>query len=259
MTVPDTLALSPDRALAYSRLHTQGDGANLPGIVFLGGFGSDMTGTKAVWLEGWARERGRAFLRFDYRGHGQSSARFEEGCIGDWADDAYEAVTRLTEGPQILVGSSMGGWIALLLAKRIPERIAGLVGIAPAPDFTESLWAGLSDAQRAEVEAKGQTEVGSDYSEWPTPLTKRLFEDGRAQRVMTAPLTLPFPVRLLHGTKDVDVPWTVSTDLLEHITCADARLTLLKDGDHRLSGERELSVLGKTVHGITRAALGDDG
>jgi len=259
MTAPDTLALSPDRTLAYSRIHTQGDGAKLPGIVFLGGFRSDMTGTKAVWLEDWARVRGRAFLRFDYRGHGQSSARFEDGCIGDWADDAYEVLTRLTEGPQILVGSSMGGWISLILAKRCPERIAGLVGIAAAPDFIGGIEANLTPAQRAELDATGQTEMPGYPEDPPIPLTKRLFEDGPRHSVLTEPLDLPFPVRLLQGTDDTDVPQEVAVRLLGHLSSPDARLLLVKGADHRFSEPRALAILGKTLHGITQAIGGDIG
>ena len=254
MTAPDTLSLTPERCIAYSRIHTLGETAKLPGVVFLGGFRSDMTGTKATWLEGWARERGRAFLRFDYRGHGQSSGRFEEGCIGDWADDAAEAVSRLTEGPQILVGSSMGGWIALLLARRMPQRIAGIVGIAAAPDFTESILASLSDSQRGALEAEGSTQIPSYEGEPPIPITRRLIEDGRENRVMTGPLPLPFPLRLLQGTADEDVPPAVATRLLDHVACEDARLLLVKDADHRFSGARELAILGETLDEITRAA-----
>jgi len=185
------------RKLAYHK--TDGTG---PGIVFLGGFMSDMSGTKAVWLEEWARAQGRAFLRFDYSGHGESSGAFTDGCIGDWAADAMAAVTTLTEGPQVLVGSSMGGWIALLLARAMPERVCALVGIAAAPDFTEdSMWPGLTDAQRAEIMDKGQTTLPNDYDA-PYSLTRRLFEDGRDQLVLRSPLSLPFPVRLLQGTQD---------------------------------------------------------
>ncbi|MBN2759277.1 MAG: alpha/beta hydrolase, partial [Rhodobacteraceae bacterium] len=145
------LSTDTGRRLAYHKSDGRG-----PGIVFLGGFMSDMSGTKAVWLEDWARAQGRAFLRFDYSGHGESSGAFTDGCIGDWAADAMAALTALTEGPQVLVGSSMGGWIALLLARAIPERVHALVGIAAAPDFTEdSMWPGLSDAQRAEIMDKG--------------------------------------------------------------------------------------------------------
>lgn len=215
-----------------------------------------MTGTKASWLEGWANERGRGFLRFDYRGHGASSGAFPDGCIGDWADDAAEAVTRLTEGPQILVGSSMGGWIALLLARRIPGRVAALVGIAAAPDFTERIRAEFTSDERRRLMANGRIERPSDYSDEPYVITRRLIEDGRRNQVLNAPLALPFPVRLLHGTADTDVPLGAALRLLEHIDCPDARLTLVKGADHRFSGERELTLIGRAIHGATRASTG---
>jgi len=215
-----------------------------------------MEGTKALWLDAWARERGRAYLRFDYRGHGSSSADFLDGCIGDWADDAFEAVSRLTKGRQILVGSSMGGWIALLLARRMPERIAGLVGIAAAPDFTEAMWAEMSAAERDRLMAEGRVERPSDYSDEPYVITRRLIEDGRRNLVLDAPLGLPFPVRLLQGTADAEVPVAVALRILDHIDCADARLTLVKGADHRFSGPRELRLIGKAIHGVTRAASG---
>ena len=253
MDAPDYLELNNNRRLAYHRIAGRGDGASLPGIVFLGGFRSDMTGTKALWLADWARARGRAFLRFDYRGHGASSGDFLDGAIGDWADDAADAVARLTQGKQILVGSSMGGWIALLLARRIPEQVAALVGIAAAPDFTEDMWARMDEGQQRELMEAGRIEQPSDYSDEPTVITRRLIEDGRNQLVLRAPLKLPFPVRLLQGTADADVLPSVALRLLDHIDCPDARLTLVKDADHRFSGPRELALIGKTLHGVTQA------
>ena len=218
-----------------------------------------MSGTKALWLEDWARARGRAFLRFDYRGHGASSGAFLDGAIGDWADDAAEAVARLTEGKQILVGSSMGGWIALLLARRMPEKVAALVGIAAAPDFTEEMWARMDAGQQRELMAAGRIEQQSDYSDEPYVITRRLIEDGRENLVLRSPLALPFPVRLLQGTADADVPPSVALRLLDHIDCPDARLTLVKDAGHRFSGPRELALIGKTLHGVTRAVQSGGG
>jgi len=256
MDDPDYLDLGENYRIAYHRIAGRGEGASLPGVVFLGGFKSDMGGTKALWLDAWARVRGRAYLRFDYRGHGASSGVFTDGCIGDWAADAAAAVSRLTEGPQILVGSSMGGWIALLLARRMPERVAGLVGIAAAPDFTESMWAEMTAAERAGLQAEGRVERPSDYSDEPYVITRRLIEDGRENRVLNTPLPLPFPVRLLQGTADTDVPVPVALGLLDHIDCPDARLTLVKGADHRFSGPRELAMIGKAIHGVIRAAAG---
>ncbi|MBC2833976.1 alpha/beta hydrolase [Paragemmobacter straminiformis] len=219
------------RRIAYHQSAGRG-----PGVVFLGGFKSDMGGTKAVHLEAWAQAQGRAFLRFDYSGHGESSGDFLDGCIGDWAQDALAAITALTAGPQVLVGSSMGGWISLLTARALPERVAGFVGIAPAPDFTEdSMWAGFTQAERQELASTGRVARPSDYSPDPYILTRRLIEDGRNHLVLRSPLGLPFPVRILQGTADTDVPPAVALRLLDHITCADARLVLVKGADHRFS------------------------
>lgn len=230
----------------------------LPGLVFLGGYSSDMTGTKAIWIEDWARARGRHFLRFDYRGHGASSARFEEGTIGDWADDAYEAITRLTEGPQVLIGSSMGGWIALLLARRAPALVAGIIGIAAAPDFSEDgIWAELDEHERRKLMAEGRLELPSDYGDEPMVVTRRLVEEGRSQLVLRSALVVDAPVRLLHGTADADVPQAVALRLLDHLTCPDVRLTLVKGAGHRFSEPSELALIGKTLHGITRATGND--
>lgn len=218
------------RRLAFHRL----DGKT-PGVVFLGGFASDMEGTKARFLHDWAAREGRAFLRFDYSGHGASSGRFDEGCIGDWAADARAVIEAQTTGPQVLVGSSMGGWIALLLARAMPQRVAGLVGIAAAPDFTATTWAEeLTEAQRAEVTATGRTEMPSDYGP-PYVFTRRLFEDGAQNRVLDRPLPLPFPVRLLQGSADRDVLPGVALRLLDHADSPDLRLVLVKGADHRFS------------------------
>ena len=218
------------RRLAYHR--TEGAG---PAVVFLGGLKSDMDGTKAVHLEAWCRARGQAFLRFDYSGHGTSSGNFEEGCIGDWHEDTLAAVDTLTTGPIVPVGSSMGGWQALLLAKARPGRIAGLVTIAAAPDFTEDgYWANFTDAQKAELETRGHVELPSDYME-PYHVSKRMIEDGRARLVLRAPLNLPFPVRCLQGTADAAVSTETAIRLLEHAASPDMRLTLVKDADHRFS------------------------
>ena len=234
------------RRIAYNRSPGRG-----PGVVFLGGLVSDMTGTKAVHLEAWARAQGRAFLRFDYSGHGESSEAFEDGCIGDWAADARAAIEALTDGPQLLVGSSMGGWIALLMARAIPERVAGIVGLAAAPDFTEdSLWADATDAQRADLMETGRYEVPSDYSDKPYVITRRLIEDGRDHLVLRSPLPLPFPVRLLHGTADTDVPVAVALRLMEHADCPDLRLTLIKDADHRLSTPACLELITNTADAL---------
>jgi pimeloyl-ACP methyl ester carboxylesterase len=228
--------------LAYAA--QQGAG---PTVVFLGGYASDMTGTKASYLEEWCRGRGQAFLRFDYQGHGQSSGRLVDGTIGEWRDDALAVIRQCTSGPLLLVGSSMGGWVMVLTALAIPERIHALVGIAAAPDFTEDLlWARLDDGQRAALQKDGVLHLPSAYRE-PMPFTWRLVEDGRRHLVLRSPLPLPAPVRLLHGSRDLDVPWETSWRLAEAIRGHDVALTLIKDGGHRLSEPHELSLLGTTV------------
>ncbi|MCB1405058.1 MAG: alpha/beta hydrolase [Rhodobacteraceae bacterium] len=234
------------RRLAYVK--TDGTG---PGVVFLGGFKSDMTGTKAQFLESWARERGRAFLRFDYSGHGQSSEDFHDGCIGDWTEDAVAAISALTEGPQVLVGSSMGGWIALLVCRALPGRVAALVGIAAAPDFTEdSMWDGFDEAQRATLHEAGRVELPSEYDDGPYVITRRLIEDGRNHLVLRAPLPLPFPVRLLQGSADVDVLPSVALRLFDHADCPDLHLTLVKGADHRFSEPDNLALLTRTLDAL---------
>lgn len=240
MAEPQQLITPQSRQIAYH----QSAGAG-PGVMFLGGFKSDMAGAKAVYLADWALGQERAYMRFDYSGHGQSGGRFEDGCIGDWFEDAASMLA-LTEGPQVLVGSSMGGWIALLLARAMPDRIAGLVTVAAAPDFTEdSLWAGFSEAQRGAV-LGGHLDVPSDYGA-PYRITRWLIEDGRRHLVLRARLDLPFPVRMLQGTDDLDVPLERALLLLEHATGPDIRLSLVKGADHRFSTPQCLAMIGEAV------------
>ena len=217
------------RRIAYHQLAGQG-----PGVVFLGGFRSDMTGSKALYLQNWAQQQGRAFLRFDYSGHGQSSGQFEDGAVGDWFADATAALT-LTQGPQILIGSSMGGWIALLLARTMPARVAGFVGIAAAPDFTNDILAALDENQQKQFQDTGKIALKSDYSDDPTIITRRMIEDGRIHQVLNAPLNLPFPTRFLQGTADPDVPASAAIALLNHASGPDIQLSLVKGADHRFS------------------------
>ncbi len=247
----DFLTTSTGRRLGYVK--TEGRG---PGIVFLAGLKSDMEGTKAVHLEAWARDQDRAFLRFDYSGHGVSSGRFEDGCIGDWAADAREIVERLTDGPQILVGSSMGGWISLILARKIKEKISGIVGIAAAPDFTEDgFWAGFDADQRAELMENGRIFLPSEYDE-PYLVTRRLIEDGRRQLVLRAPLDLPFPTRLLQGDADSSVALSVPLRLLEQARGDDIRLTIVKGADHRFSTPACLALIETSLGEVIQAADG---
>jgi len=237
------------RKLAYHR--TEGKG---PWVVFLGGLKSDMEGTKATHLEAWAKARGQAFLRFDYSGHGESSGLFDEGAIGDWHEDTLAVVEALTEGPIIAVGSSMGGWQALLLARAKPERIKGVVTVAAAPDFTEDgYWANFSPIQKASLRADGYVELPSDYME-PYRVSRRLIEDGRLHLVLRDPLPLPFPVRCLQGTADSAVSTETALRLLDHATCDDMRLTLVKDADHRFSDDVCLGLIEAAIEDILAAA-----
>ena len=245
MTEPTFLDTPQGRRIAYHL----GEGAG-PGVVFLGGFRSDMEGTKALHLEAWAKERGRVFLRFDYSGHGQSGGRFEDGAIGDWAEDA-EAALGLVDGPLVLIGSSMGGWIALLMAKRMPERIKGLVLIAAAPDFTEdSYWNQWSDVMKAKLMREGRVGVPSDYGN-AYMVTRRMIEDGRKHLVLRDPLDLPFPVRLLQGTADTAVTEETALRLLHHARCPDLALTLVKGADHRFSEPANLRLIEQAVDAVS--------
>jgi len=228
-----------------------------PGLMFLGGFMSDMSGGKAQALEAYARRCGRAFLRFDYRGHGASSGRFEDGTIGDWAGDAVAALDALTEGPQILVGSSMGGWIMLLAALARPQRVAGLIGIAAAPDFTEDLiWGRATPEQRAVIERQGYIDQPSDYSEAPYRITRRLIEEGRDHLLLHRPLALTCPVRLIHGLADPDVPWQTSLRLAEALHSTDVEITLVKGGGHRLSEPADLARLQRVIEALDEVSGG---
>ncbi|MCR8546549.1 alpha/beta hydrolase [Salipiger sp. P9] len=228
----------PKARLAYA--YTPGSG---PVVVFLSGYKSDMEGTKAVHLEAWAAARGRAFLRLDYSGHGQSGGAFQEGCIGDWAADAQAVIEAVTEGPLLLVGSSMGGWIGCLMTQRLGARVAGFVGIAAAPDFTEDgFWAGFSEEERRKVMEEGVTYLPSAYGD-PYAVTRRLIEDGRDHLVLRAPLPMGFPVRLLQGSADEAVSRETALRLFDHIDGPDVRLSFVKGADHRFSEPENLAMI----------------
>ena len=228
------------RKLAYRRFE---GAAGKPGLVWLSGFKSDMQGSKVTDLEAWARANDISFLAFDYSGHGLSEGDFADGTIGQWREDTLAAIDALTSGPQILVGSSMGGWLALLAALARPERVAGMVLIAPAPDFTEKLmWPDLLPEEKKEILQNGVYYQPSDYGD-PVPLTKALFEDGKQWQIMDAPIMFSGPVRILQGMQDPDVPWAHAQRLADTLTTDDLTLTLVKDGDHSLSREQDLARL----------------
>ncbi len=220
-----------------------------PGLFWLGGFKSDMEGTKAEALDRWAAEQGRACLRFDYSGHGESGGDFREGTIGQWLDDSLAVHRGFAQGPQVLIGSSMGGWLALLLAKRLREiagapPLAGMVLIAPAVDFTEELmWKNFSPAIRREIEEKGEWLRPSDYAEGPYPITRKLIEDGRKHLLLGGLIEPGCPVHILQGVHDPDVPWGHAVELVSRLARDDVVLTLIKDGDHRLSRPEDVERL----------------
>ena len=225
-----------------------------PGVVFLGGFMSDMTGIKAGTLDTWCRRHGRAFVRFDYLGHGRSSGRFENGTIGRWAQDAIAVIDHLTEGPQVLVGSSMGAWMMLLAALARSDRIVGLLGVASAADLTESLlWERFDPETRQRLQEHGVIHLPSDYDAQPYAITRRLITEGRQHLLLNGPIPLTCPTRLLHGMRDPDVPWQTSLRIAEHLDSEDTRLILIKDGDHRLSRPRDLVLMTDTLAGLLQA------
>ncbi len=262
MTQPETsttgLAESPDvnfvetgdgrnrRRLAFRARAGTGAG---PGLVWLGGFKSDMLSTKAARLDAFARENGRACLRFDYSGHGESGGRFEDGTIGLWLAESLAMIRGQTEGPQILVGSSMGGWIALLVARALAlfgetERLAAMVLIAPAVDFTEALmWPRMPEAARRDIETKGVWLRPSEYSPEPVPVTRALLEDGRQHLLFGGIVRSHCPVHILQGMKDPDVPWEHAMELVQRLAADPVAITLVKDGDHRLSREEDIARL----------------
>jgi pimeloyl-ACP methyl ester carboxylesterase len=243
---PQRLTRPDGSTIAYRRQPGKG-----PGVVFVHGFMSDMTGGKALRLDDWARRAGHAFVRFDQRGHGASDDQFEDGTIGAWADDLIQVLDHLTEGPQVIVGSSMGGWLMLLAALARPDRVAGLVGIAAAPDFTEDLmWREFDDAQRETLAREGVVRVPTDYGDAPYPITRALIEEGRDHLLLGGPIPLGCPVRLIQGMRDESVPWETANRLLERLESADVEVTFIKNGDHRLSEPYDLDRLERVLDGL---------
>ena len=246
MPIDQTELFDHDGArIAYRRTLGQMDKA---GIVWLGGFHSDMQGEKATSLHQHAQAAGRSFLRFDYRGHGESSGKFEDGTIGRWRGDALAAIDRLTTGPLVLVGSSMGGWMALLVALARRDRVAGVTLLAPAPDFTDRLmWSRFDDDQRAEILENGSWTRPSDYDPAGYPITRALIEEGRSWNIMDEEIQVAVPIRILHGGLDEDVPWSHSLELTGRLISSDVVWSLIKDGDHRLSRPQDIARMIGTV------------
>ena len=237
------------RRIAFRRRFPRDGGLQRPGVVWLGGFKSDMRSTKAQRLEDWAVERGRGSLRFDYSGHGESEGRFEEGTIGRWTQESLALIRAQTEGPQILVGSSMGGWISLLVARELAktgeaERLAGMVLIAPAVDFTEALiWAKLQEAARRDILEQGFWLRPTAYAPDPYPITRALIEDGRQHLLLGETVRSHCPVHILQGMKDPDVPWEHAMTLVHQLAGDPVLLTLIKDADHRQSRDEDIARL----------------
>lgn len=231
-----------DTPLAHH--HTPGTG---PTIIFLCGYASDMQGTKAVALENWARDNGRAFLRFDYRGCGESPGAFEDQTLATWRDDTLRMIDTFVTGPVILVGSSMGGWLMLLAALARPERVVGMVGIAAAPDFTE--W-GFTPEQKRTLQRDGRLEEPSDYSDQPTVTTHGFWEAGQANLLMNEPIPFDGPVRLLQGQQDREVPWQRAVDLAGLLRSDAVHTVLVKDGDHRLSRDTDIALIRQAVQDV---------
>ena len=233
------------RRLAYDLIEGAG-----PAVVFLHGFRSDRKGTKVAALANWCRAERRAMLAFDLSGHGDSDGAVEEFGISDWVEDAADIIDALAPGRHVLVGSSLGGWLSFLLARARPDRVAGLVTIAAAPDFTRRMEAGFSDAERADLADKGVVTRPSDYEGGDYVFSRRLFDQGARNLVFDEPLTLPMSVRMLQGTADVDVPMSEALRLLDHATGPDIRLTLVRDADHRFSAPPQLALMLSAVAGI---------
>src|SRR5260221_7777941 len=221
----------------------------ITGLFWLGGFKSDMEGTKGEGVDRWAEQAGRAYVRLDYSGHGESGGEFTEGTIGRWLEESLAVYSRFAQGPQIMIGSSMGGWLALLLARALAVRkdaasIAGMVLIAPAVDFTEELmWKEFSDATRREIEQNGFWMRPSAYGEEPYPITRGLIEDGRKHLLLGGLIETRCPVHILQGVQDPDVPWRHAVELVSRFSRDDVVLTLIKDGDHRLSRPEDIERL----------------
>jgi pimeloyl-ACP methyl ester carboxylesterase len=247
MTSVDTTALQffqPDTGLKIAYRHTSGDG---PLIIFLPGYMSDMAGGKATAVFDWAVAHNRSCLLLDYSGCGQSDGAFKDGTLSKWRGEVLALIDHVGAQQVVLIGSSMGGWLMLLVGLALGERLTGLIGIAPAPDFTR--W-GFTDAQRATIRDDGVLLQPNPYGPEPTPTWAGLYDDGVAHEVLAAPIAIHCPVRLLHGQADADVPWKISLKLAEALQSSDVRVTLIKDGDHRLSRDADVAVLIDAVAGL---------
>ncbi len=255
------IATDPDRIdVAGAAIAVRHRAGSQPGLVWLGGYKSDMGGTKAEMLDAWAQRSGHAFTRYDYSGHGESGGRFEDGTISRWLAESLAVFNAFTSGRQILVGSSMGGWIALRMVQELQkagqgDRVAGMILIAPAPDFTmELMEPQLTDRHRKDLEEKGRIEEPSEYSPEPNIYTRALFEDGVKNRVLEGIIDTHCPVHILQGMADPDVPYAHALKLVDHLPADDVTLSLIRDGDHRLSRPQDLDMLVRTVEAMVERA-----
>ncbi|MEE8516755.1 MAG: alpha/beta hydrolase [Alphaproteobacteria bacterium] len=252
---PKTLSRPNGGAIAY-HAHP----GDTPGVMFCGGFMSEMTGDKALAFEEFCTARGQAFVRFDYSGHGASAGELTDGTIGSWADDAIAILDDVATGPQILVGSSMGGWLMLLAALARPGRMAGLIGISSAPDFTENLiWRHLDGDERVTLARDGVIYQANEYGDEPYAITMGLIEDGRKHLLLASPISITCPVRLFHGMADRDVPWRVSAKLARRLETDDVAVTLVKDANHRFSRRQDIARICQAIDELSqpRPAAGD--
>ena len=246
----DYLTRAGKPSLAY--VYKKGEAKDLPTVMFCGGYRSDMEGTKALFLQDQCAAIGQGYLRFDYTGHGHSQGVFEDCTISDWRDDALDIFKALIDGPVIIVGSSMGGWIALLLALALKEsgHVKGVIGLAAAPDFTEDMFARLTPPQQKELMDQGVLYVPNDYSDIPYTYTKALYEDGKTNLLLTRSQNLNAPLHLIQGQKDIDVPPQTAARIAEVFGLAESDVTYIDDGDHRLSSPDQLAVLWGVVEGL---------
>lgn len=243
----DTAYLLNRRGQKIAYVVCEGTNESLPTVMFLGGFKSDMQGTKAMFLQEVCKARGQAFVRFDYTGHGLSEGAFTDGTIGAWRDDARDILDKIVHGDVILVGSSMGGWISLLLLREFEERVRGLIGIAAAPDFTRDIEAQLSEQQHAALLRDGRLEEPNDYGDDPYVFTKALIDDGRENSLLHVQHDSARPMILLQGKQDADVPWEKALRIQQAFPRAECEIVFIDDGDHRLSRESDLALLDRAV------------
>jgi pimeloyl-ACP methyl ester carboxylesterase len=251
-TTPDYMKLDQGNQEFVAYLRNEEKNKNLPEVLFLGGFKSDMQGTKASFLDSLCEKRNQTYTRFDYSGHGLSSGTFTEGTIGSWLIDTLAIIDEVTKGPLILIGSSMGGWLMTLAAVARPTRIHALIGVASAPDFTDELiWAALTDTQRQDFLRQGIIQTPSQYENEGFPITLQLIEEGRSHLVLPKPIDIHCPVHLIHGNADQDVPWTLSKRLAQRIKSPHVTLTLIKNGDHRLNTPLALGRLASLLNEVS--------